>query len=197
MFFFYFENMVMGEKKDEEKLIELIGHLDGEAFQLFFDKFIDNGKLNDAAKDFEKVQTVFLEEFAREEEPQEVITRAPEARLDSSNLTKYLADIEKLYGQADFDNEARIGFLCSSGKDIKPLRTFIVVRPQNDYKKLRKPSKDYDIMQKAFSVPASNSAESFVRGILALDALRLQAKPKIRFLMRTDVQVKNTESKID
>lgn len=98
MFFFYFENMVMGEKKDEEKLIELIGHLDGEAFQLFFDKFIDNGKLNDAAKDFEKVQTVFLEEFAREEEPQEVITRAPEARLDSSNLTKYLADIEKLYG---------------------------------------------------------------------------------------------------
>lgn len=60
MFLSYFGNVAMLGKDAAEKLIELFAHLDVEAFQLFFERVIENGKLNDAAIDFEKVKVVYL-----------------------------------------------------------------------------------------------------------------------------------------
>lgn len=98
MLLLYFENLAMRGKDAADKSLELIAHLDGEPFHLFFDKFTGKGKLNDAASDFEKIKMVFSDEFAEKEEPQEIITRASEARLGPTHLTKSLSDIEKLYG---------------------------------------------------------------------------------------------------
>lgn len=100
-----------------EKSLERIEHLDGEAFQLFSDIFTEIWKLNDAALDFQKVNMVFLDEFSKNE-PQEIITRASEARLDPTNLTKAFVGIEKLYGQARFDDADKLGFLCIAVKDM-------------------------------------------------------------------------------
>lgn len=63
MFLFYFENVVMCDKDYAKKSLALIPHLDGEAFQLFFDKFTKNGKLNNAVSDLEKLN-VFMDGLA-------------------------------------------------------------------------------------------------------------------------------------
>lgn len=128
IFLFYFENVAMRGKFSTEKSLELTTHLDGEAFQLFFDKFTKNGKLNYATSDFEKAKIVFLDAFSKKEDRTEVITCASEDRLDQQNLTKSLTDIEKLYVQAKFDDAANLGFFRIAVKEVEPMREFVVVR---------------------------------------------------------------------
>lgn len=48
-FLFDFKNELMNDKDTSDKSLELITHLDGEAFQQFLDKFSDNKNLNDDA----------------------------------------------------------------------------------------------------------------------------------------------------
>lgn len=74
--------------------------------------------------------------------PQEIITRASESRLDRTKITKSLACIEKLYGQAKFDDAAKLGFLRIAVKEVEKLRAFVVVRAVTDYYTLRKAIKD-------------------------------------------------------
>lgn len=135
---------------------------------------------------------MFLDAFLKTEEHQEVITRASEARLDPNNLTKTIADIKKLYGQAKFDDATKLGFICMAVKDIGSLRVFLVMRAGTDYGELRKAIKDYDTMQKAFCAPVSS-----IRGSSTQDDFDQQYKPDSRLLVSPDARVKNMETKID
>ena len=42
-FFFYLENVTMKEKKEEERATDLLQHLEGEAFDFYFDNFAEAG----------------------------------------------------------------------------------------------------------------------------------------------------------
>lgn len=52
-------------KTEYGKSIILLGHLDGETFQVFFDKFTRNGELTEEVRDFSKVKYVLLERFGK------------------------------------------------------------------------------------------------------------------------------------
>lgn len=45
MFMFYIENVAMGVKYEEEKHLELLVHLYGDALELFFERFTTEGTL--------------------------------------------------------------------------------------------------------------------------------------------------------
>lgn len=55
----------MSKEYAAESSIELIAHLDGEAFQLCFDKFTENGKFNDTATDLRRLSKSFSKRFSR------------------------------------------------------------------------------------------------------------------------------------
>lgn len=56
MFFFYFENVSLGRKEDENKTLELLGNQDGIALQFIYDNFTLNRVLLQEAEDFETVK---------------------------------------------------------------------------------------------------------------------------------------------
>lgn len=111
--------------------------------------------------------------------------------MDSINLTKSLAKIENLYGQAKFDDAAKLGFLRIAFKDVEPLRGFVVAQAANNYDTLCKGIKDYESIQKFFCILGAS-----IDGISTQDDLEQQGIAEPRLLIRPDVRVKNMESKI-
>lgn len=132
IFMFYFENVAMRGKPQEDKCHELIAHLDGEAFRFFFEKFTEDGKLSDEETDFERVKAVFIEEYGLKEERQEIIRQATEATLDPQSLLQSLAKIEKLYGKENFDEGAKFGFLRMAVTKLPHLATLAMYRGESD-----------------------------------------------------------------
>lgn len=64
MFFFYFENVFMRRKENNEKATELLAHLDGPAFECFCEKFTIDGAITFAGNYFGEVKRAFSDKFA-------------------------------------------------------------------------------------------------------------------------------------
>lgn len=92
MFFFYFENVVLRRKGEEEKSLELLAHLDMLAFEFIFQRFTITGQILEEAKNFVNVKQTFFLEFGSEKQPEETIHRAMDATLDSTGLTKSMKE---------------------------------------------------------------------------------------------------------
>lgn len=95
-FFFYYENVAVATKSDEEKARKLLFHLQGSVFDLYYDRFVENGSLAESAEDYSTINKAFLENFDSEEEAQEVIRQALAADLAIENLSTLLRDIDRL-----------------------------------------------------------------------------------------------------
>ena len=54
----------MKDKKDEERATDLLQHLDGDAFDFYFDNFAEAGILKATALDYEKVKKAIIDNFA-------------------------------------------------------------------------------------------------------------------------------------
>ena len=94
MFLFYFENVAMRGKKQEEKALELLSYLDGKAFEFFFARFTKEGCLTTEGQDFKTIKDALVLEFEEKEELQEIIRRAMVATLDPSNLVSSMAAMD-------------------------------------------------------------------------------------------------------
>ena len=92
-FFFLFQNVFVCDVDNDQNALELLAHLDGQALQIFFDRFTSDGNLLEKTKDFTVVKAVFIELFDQKKEPQEVIRRAIEAGLDAENLEKSVSGL--------------------------------------------------------------------------------------------------------
>lgn len=192
MFFFYFENVVMRGKQESEKSLELLAHLDSDAFRFFFDRFTKDGELTVEAHDFSVVKKAFIEEFQDEEEQQDVIRKATEAKLDEQELLGSLMNMEKLFDHAKFDESAKFGFLRMAVMKLPQLATFAMYRAAADFESLKKAIKDFDNGRKAYDASASRSASSS-----SIDASKIADMEAKRLMVRPDARVKNMEVKID
>lgn len=86
-FFFFFEHVVMLGKNEERKSLELSSHVDGEEFDFFFQRFMDDkGDLLPEEQNYLVLKAAFLEKFEDKAEPREVIRRAMESRLHPIRL---------------------------------------------------------------------------------------------------------------
>lgn len=61
MFMFYFENVDMRGKEEEEKYIESIAYHLGNQLIDFFEKFTNSGELSQEEMKFSKVKSFFIE----------------------------------------------------------------------------------------------------------------------------------------
>ena len=55
-FFFFFENVAMRGKSDEEKALELLAHLEGEAFDFYYETFAEDRALTEEAMNYALVK---------------------------------------------------------------------------------------------------------------------------------------------
>lgn len=78
--FFFFENVTMRGKKEEDKSSELLRNLDGNAFEFFIEQFISDGILTPEGADLS------VEAFEDQEQPQEIIGKKMVASIDPSNF---------------------------------------------------------------------------------------------------------------
>lgn len=130
--------------------------------------------------------------WPKKEGLREILTCASEARLDPTNLTKSLADNEKLYGQAKFDEASKLGFFRTSIKEVELLSEFVKVRTENNYETHGKDITNYKSMKKTFCAPSLSTS-----GSLTQDVLDQQDETENRVLEHLDGRVKNMEFKID
>ena len=75
-FFCVHENIVMENKTEEEKVDSLVGYLDGEAFEYYFENFKEDNAPNEEARSFQKVKSPLLEKFSTKKTEAEVMKEA-------------------------------------------------------------------------------------------------------------------------
>lgn len=64
LFFFYFKKIEMRGKDDSEEEFKFMAHLDGHAFEFFFDRFKKDETFITEGMGFSAVKTAFVEKFA-------------------------------------------------------------------------------------------------------------------------------------
>lgn len=99
---------------------------------------------------YQRVKFSIFENFAREEEPQDVILRATVATLDPSSLLESLERLDGLYARAGFNNEAKFGFLRRAVIKIPQVASFAMYRVAMDYEALKQAIRDFDKGTKIF-----------------------------------------------
>lgn len=68
MFLFYSENYNVHGMIEEEKYLELLTHLDGKAFECFFQKFYKDGMLGEDRKYFSNFKKELIDRFTKIED---------------------------------------------------------------------------------------------------------------------------------
>lgn len=96
MFFFYFEN-ISGRGKDEnEKVFQFMVHLDGPAFEYFFQRFTKNASISTKFVNFGEVKDAVVDEFNKRDTQEETTHRTMEETLDKNDFIKSMKRIDAL-----------------------------------------------------------------------------------------------------
>lgn len=109
-------------KPEEEKELDLITHLDREAFEFFLEKFLKDGKFTEENRDFGNVKKVLTEQFVKIEDPRDVNRRAVDTELYSENHLNSLKSTNALYAKDGLKDEAKFGMLLNAAMKFPILR---------------------------------------------------------------------------
>lgn len=135
------------------------------------------------------MKQAFLEQFAAQVEPQNVIREATEGMLDGNNLSESLDRLDGLYCRAGFHEKARFGFFCMAVTKIAPLATCAMYRGVSSYDQLVKGVREYVSGTKSFQANPVISTEKELKhgGDMS----------NVKHLVRPDARVQNMETKMD
>lgn len=87
----------MSGKSEEEKTLELMVHLDRDAFEEFFEKLWKDGKLTEEENDFRNVKKSLTQHFVKKEGPRDVIRRAVDGGVNLENILDSLKSTGEFY----------------------------------------------------------------------------------------------------
>ena len=165
-FFFYFEYVVMRGKPDEQKPMELLSHLDGRAFEFFFEAFADKDQsLVPNAFDYETVKSALISQFNKPSSPEDDIHRAIDLQIDTANLVSSMREMERAFDKAGFNDQAKFGLLRKALSESPEILQFVLYRGASTYKDLVKVVVEYETGRKTFfrqtSAGASSSSDVF------------------------------------
>lgn len=150
-FFFFFDNVVTRGKPDEDKATELLSHLDGRAFDFFYEKFAEDGGLKPSASNYKGVKKALIDEFDKPADPQDDIRRAVNASIDPDNLTGSLRDMDRVFAKAMFNDEAKFGLLRNALCKIPEIFQFVVFKGATTYHELTKVVQEFDQARRLFN----------------------------------------------
>ena len=137
-FFFFFENVAMRGKSDEEKALELLAHLEGEAFDFYYETFAKDGALTEEAMNYALVKKAFFDRFGVKTEPSDDIRSAINAVLDPEDLLGSLKTMDHLFEKASFNGEAKFGLLRNALSRFPELAQFAIYHGATYFSDLKK-----------------------------------------------------------
>lgn len=152
MFLFYFEDVFMRGKNEEERAMSFLSLLDRESLQFYFNRSKKYGTVSAERQVFETVKAASLDRFVKREELQVTIRQATGASLDEGDLLQSLEDLDVLWNQVIFSEDARYGFLRVAVRNIGLLAKIAIYRRASDYERLKKLIRDFELEKKTGSV---------------------------------------------
>ncbi len=157
-FSFLFEHVIARGTRDESELGGLLlAHLEGPAFEFFYDKYAYEDKLSDEVKDFEAVKEACFERFSEEKDADEVIREAVDLRLSNEDLEEFIKTAEDLYSDAGFNDEARFGLLRKAVQSRKHLMQFLVNQGPATYEGLKTCILEYQRWSRLYSTESTKT----------------------------------------
>lgn len=114
-FFFYFENLFMAGKADEEKAKNLLAHLEKSEFNFYYETFVRDSSLEKEMKNYDLVKQKTIDSLNASKEPQDIIIQDIEAALVICDIPESRKNIETLYEKYGFNDRAKYGLLSSNG----------------------------------------------------------------------------------
>ena len=93
-------------KPDEKKAGAILCHLEGAAFDYYFDTYSHIGSLTEAASNGHVVKSDLSDRLTETPRPEENIQKPMSCRLDGGNLLASMDEMDRLYRRAIFNNEA-------------------------------------------------------------------------------------------
>lgn len=145
-----YENVVMRGKTGTDKAGKLFSYLQGEAFDLNYDTYSHNGELTDEASDYQAVRKALLDRFQTVEKPEDNIRVAVASRLDHSDLSGSLNEMEGCFDKASFNAEAKFGQLRNAVMAHVDLAQFVLYRAPTSYETLNRSVEDFLEGREAF-----------------------------------------------
>jgi len=128
-------------------------HLDGKAFEAYYDRFASNGSLSADAKNYAVVKGWLIANFEKEEDPDEVIRRAMDVRLDPRDFRASLKLIDSLYRDAGFNEKAKFGLLRRAVMPFRDLAQYCLIKGPSNYAEMKSAIDMYVKGREAFSTP--------------------------------------------
>lgn len=133
MFLFYFKNVVVSRKIEIKNSFKLLGHLAGNALELFFDQFNKRGSMSPEGPNLALVEVAFLEKLGMNEDFQDIVCNETNPTINLRNLKKSLAKLDTMYYRAGLNEEAKFGFLCMNAMQIPQVATFDMYKGVANY----------------------------------------------------------------
>lgn len=84
--FFVYEKFVMRGKTDEEKATNLLCHVEGDSFEIYYDAFAKNGAITAEGKNYAVLKNIFIDQYAPVKGPEDVIRDVMSAWLSMDDL---------------------------------------------------------------------------------------------------------------
>ena len=213
-FFFFLENVTMKNMNNEERAIDLLQHLDGEAFDFFFENFAEAGTLKYTARNYENVKQVFIEKFAKPTNILDEIHQALDSTIDPSELMASMEQIDRLFEKAKFDERAKFGLLRQKLAPYSEILAFVVFRGARSYSALKNLLKEYYIscctfgthteqkyqkktMIKPFEFGMTSTDEEKKKTLEPNNGSRKSVEGPNESHLRTDSRFPKVETKID
>ena len=185
-FLFVYDNIIMRGKSDKEKAAAILCHVEGAAFDYYYDTYSHSGSLTEAASNWDGVKSALPDCFTKSPRPEANIQKAMSCRLDGENLLASMDEMKKLYRRAGFNNEAKYGLLRNAVMEPLDVAQVAIYRSPTTYEELRKTVKDFSAGRDAFK--EAKTAAASVEPVT----------PK-RVLLRSDVDPRQDklENKVD
>ena len=198
-FFFVFEQARMPGRSDEDKASQLICHLEGEAFDVYYDLFTKDGNLVEDAKEYSVVKAALIEHFKPQVQPDDIIRQAMGAELKNEDLLGSLREMDRLYEKANFNEEAKFGLLRSAVMEHLDLAQFAIYRGSTSYGDLKNSIKDFWNGRMAFHSSAvyAGVGEGARKPLTSSWSQNLGMVPAKKVMLRPDERVANVENKVD
>ena len=149
-FFFVFENVFTKDKTSSERANVILRHLEGPAFEFYYETFSEDGTLLPGAEDYLAVKQAILRKFGRKANPDENIRKAVSATIESADILGSMKIMDSLYGKAGFNEEAKYGLLRNSAMKHPDLAQFVIYRAPSTYAEVKKTLEDFVSGRNAF-----------------------------------------------
>ena len=132
-FFFLFENILLKEESNAERVVKLVMILTRSAFDFYFKYFTFDNRPTENAEKYTQVKEAIISQFSPKK-PQAVMMReAVHLRYDGGDFKLFIEEAERAYCAAEFNNEFKLGLIREAANGHAMLMEFALLQGARDY----------------------------------------------------------------